>query len=224
MSYVLESHWSAPERRDVTLTLRAANGPDLSTQALAVEEGAFSVVRAELALPDLLPEGEYELLFSTDAASFVLPQRLIVTPAGWFAARLQPDTIWNDSIALRGVDWHKLANTLYVELQWETRQRPGEDFEFFVHLLPENEARDSTPAAQFDGMPRNWTYPTSLWRTGELVADQAPIDLRGVPAGDYRLAIGWYTPDTNERLPGVGAAGRPLPKGRLLLDRIVVIP
>jgi hypothetical protein len=217
-----ESHWSAPEQRDVTLALRAADGTDLSTQALAVEAGAYSVARAELDLAGL-PQGEYELLLSTAAASFVLPQRLVVTPSGWFAARVQTDVTWNDSIALRGIDWHRLANTLYVELQWETRQEPGADLKYFVHLLPVDGTQDSAPVAQFDGVPRDWSYPTSLWETGELVADQATIDLRTIPAGDYRLAIGWYAPDTGERLPGVDASGQPLPQGRLLLDQVITI-
>ena len=226
---VLESHWSAPEQCGVTLTLRAANGGYVNPpyiQTLTVEKGTFSVVRMPTSLPDL-PPGEYELLFSTGNDSFILPQRLVVTPGGWFAARFQPNAIWHESIVLRGIDWHRLANTLYVDLQWEARQTPEDDYKFFVHLLPENEdnkERDDTLVAQFDGMPRNWTYSTSLQGTGELIADQAPVDLRGVPAGTYRLAIGWYMPDTNERLAGIDASGQPLPEGRLLLDQSIVIP
>ncbi|MDY6878413.1 MAG: hypothetical protein SWK90_19720 [Chloroflexota bacterium] len=226
---MLESHWITPERHSLTLTLRAVEGKDKSppySQVLAVEKGPFSIVRVPLSLPDL-PAGEYELLLSNDAASFTLPQRLVVTPDGWFAARLQPNVTWNDSLALRGIDWHRLANTLYVDLQWQARQTPGGDFKFFVHLLPQNEDSsdvDGPPAAQFDGMPCHWTHPTSLWRMGELVADQALVDLRGIPAGTYRLAIGWYVPDTNERLAGINATGQPLPEGRLLLDHVIVIP
>ncbi len=226
---MLKSHWSAPERYNVTLTLRVADGGDgnpLYSQVLTVERGTFSVVRVPLSLPDL-PPGEYELLFSTDDASLMLPQRLVVAPGGGFAARLQPDAIWNKSIALRGIDWHRLANTLYIDLQWEARQTPGDDYKFFVHLLPldkDDKDRDGTPVAQFDGMPRNWTHPTSLWRVGELVTDQALVDLQGLPAGTYRLAIGWYVPDTNERLTGIDTSGQPLPEGRLLLDHVVVVP
>jgi hypothetical protein len=225
---VLESHWSAPARRDVTVTLRTVTGQVLSTQTLTVEAGTFSIVQAPLPLPDL-PPGEYELLFSSGGESFVLPQRLVATPvgqafqpagAGWFTARFQPDTVWNASIALRGINWHRLANTLYVDLQWEARRTPGADYKYFVHLLDENDAL----VAQFDGMPCHWTYPTSLWKAGESVADQAPVDLRSVPAGTYRLAIGWYVPDTGQQLDGVDAAGQSLPKDRLLLDQAVVIP
>jgi len=229
---MLESHWSAPERCSVTLTLRVADSGDGNpaySQMLTVERGTFSVVRVPLSLPDL-PPGEYELLFSTGDASLMLPQRLVVTPGGWFAARLQPDAIWNESIALRGIDWHRLANTLYIDLQWEARQTPGDDYKFFVHLLPldqddkDSKDRDGTPVAQFDGMPRNWTHPTSLWRVGELVTDQALVDLQGLPAGTYRLAIGWYVPNTNERLTGIDTSGQSLPDGYLLLDQAVVIP
>ncbi|MFQ6099791.1 MAG: hypothetical protein ACE5OS_00950 [Anaerolineae bacterium] len=211
---VLESHWSSPERRDVTVTLRAAEGPALHTQMLTVEKGAFSVLRTPLTLPGL-PPGEYVLSFT--GGNQILDVCRFTFDA---CSRLQPNATWNESILLRGLGWHRLANTLYVDLQWEARQHPGADYKFFVHLLRE----DGALAAQFDGMPRKWAYPTSLWQAGELVTDQAQIDLRDVPAGNYRLSIGWYEPDTQERLAGVDASGQPLPEGLLLLDQVVVIP
>jgi hypothetical protein len=50
------------------------------------------------------------------------------------------------------------------------------------------------------------------------------LSLRGVPAGTYRLAIGWYVPGTLEPVSGVDGAGQPLAEGGLLLGPRVRIP
>jgi hypothetical protein len=54
--------------------------------------------------------------------------------------------------------------------------------------------------AQTDVVPRQWTYPTSQWREGEIVPDEIVLSLEGVPPGVYRLWVGVYQPDTGERL------------------------
>lgn len=220
---ILESHWSSPASQTVTLTLHEPGGRALYSQVLTVEGAGFSALRTPLSLPDL-ESGEYELSFSVNGESFVSPQRLVITPGGRFAARLQPNAMWNESIVLRGLDWHRLADTLVVDLRWEARQVSttdhADEVKAFVHLLRE----DGTLASQFDGVPHSGTYPISLWKAGEQVADQASIALHGVPAGLYRLAIGWYVPGTSQRLAGVDGSGRPLPEGRLVLDQAVVIP
>ncbi|MFL7794262.1 MAG: hypothetical protein AB8I69_19120, partial [Anaerolineae bacterium] len=219
--FVIETHWWSPERRTVTISIRSANGTDGTppTQTVTVEKG-FSVIRTQLTPPHLTPPDEIEILLETNGESYVLPQQIRLTPGGWFAARLQPNATWADAIALRGVDWRRLSNTLYVNLQWETLQAVETDYKFFVHLLD----NDGALAAQYDGMPGDWTHPTSAWDADEWFRDQVPIDLDGVPAGTYRLAIGWYAPDSGKRLGGRGASDIPLPDGRLLFDSPVTLP
>jgi len=211
---VLESHWSAPDAVTATVTV---DGPVSFVQEMAVEPGVFSVARTPLSLSDL-PPGVYTLRLSVGGESLVLPWQLIVVPTGWFAARLRPEAVWEDTILLRGIDWHRLANTLYIDIQWEAQRSPGA--KFFIHLLGD----DGVLAAQFDGVPCDWAGPTSGWVAGELVSDRVGIDLRDVPAGMYTLALGWYEPDTGRRLGGADASGQPLPEGLLLLDRVVAVP
>jgi hypothetical protein len=229
--FVLETHWWSPERQDITVSMRSASGTDgtFLTQEVNVDKG-FSVVRLPFTPPLLIPSdemshliplSEIEILLEANGESHVLPQRVCITPGGWwFAARLRPDATWADTIALRGVDWRRLANTLYVDLQWEALKGIEADYKFFVHLLDE----DGTLVAQYDGMPGNWAHPTSAWGAGEWFRDQAPVHLRDVPADSYRLAIGWYSPDSGQRLTGIDASGDPLPDDRLLLDSPVTIP
>lgn len=219
--FVLETHWWSSDQQTVTVSMRSASGADgtLLTQIVPVERG-FSVVRTQLTPPHLTSSDEIEILLEANGESHTLPQRARLTPGGWFAARLQPDATWTDAIVLRGVDWHRLSNTLYVDLQWETLQAVDADYKFFVHLLDDDDAL----VAQYDGMPGNWTHPTSAWKAGEWFGDRVPVDLRDVPTDTYHLAIGWYAPDSGQRLAGIDASNALLPDGRLLLDCPVTIP
>jgi hypothetical protein len=217
--FVLETHWWSPERRAVSVSVRAVSSADraLHTQEINVDKG-FSVVRVQLTTLHLSPSDEVEILLEANGGSYVLPQRTFLTPDGWFAARLQPGATWGHAIALRGVDWHQLANTLIVNLQWEALQTIEKDYKFFVHLLDD----DGALVAQYDGMPGNWTHPTSAWDTGEWFGDQVPVDLRDVPAGAYQLAVGWYSPNSSQRLTGVDKSGTQLPDGVLLLGHVEI--
>jgi hypothetical protein len=212
---VLETHWWSPGHQIVTIAIRKANSGDdpLHTQVEDVDKG-FSVIRTQL----VIPSDEYEILLEANGESYVLPQRMLLTPDGWIAARLKPDVTWANAVALRGVDWHRLANTLHVNLHWEALQAIETDYKFFVHLLDE----DGALVAQYDGMPGNWAHPTSTWGAGEWFHDQVPIDLRDVPAGTHRLAIGWYSPNSGRRLAGFDASGSPLPQDSYLLGELQI--
>jgi hypothetical protein len=217
--FVLETHWQSPERQTVTASMRTTgqDATSFHTQTLVVDEG-FSVVRVQLAPPQPMPTGEVEIRLEANGESYVLPQRLFPTPDGWTAAQLRPDATWDDAIALHSADWHRLANTLIVNLQWEALQPIEKDSKFFVHLLDD----DGVLVAQYDGMPGNWANPTSTWNAGEWSRDQAPIDLQGVPGSSYRLTVGWYWPDSGQRLPGADASNTPLPDGALPLGRVEI--
>jgi len=50
-------------------------------------------------------------------------------------------------------------------------------------------------------MPMNGAYPTSLWLSGEFVADTHSIVLQpDLPPGDYTLKVGLYYAETGARL------------------------
>jgi hypothetical protein len=55
-------------------------------------------------------------------------------------------------------------------------------------------------------------------------SERLSLDEGGLPPGSYRLALGRYDPLGAERLVAVGADGRPLPGGRVILDEGVVLP
>ena len=96
---------------------------------------------------------------------------------------------------------------------WLRWSRQGDALEgeltVFVHLLDAGGAR----VAQGDGVPGYLgALPTTVWEPGVAVLDRhevsLPVDL---DAGDYSLRVGWYDPQSGERLllPS-GDDGQPL--------------
>ena len=51
-------------------------------------------------------------------------------------------------------------------------------------------------------MPVDWTRPTTGWVEDEYVTT---IHALALPAGEYRLRLGWYAPETGERVSVAGA-------------------
>ncbi len=96
----------------------------------------------------------------------------------------------------------KPGNYFRLFLYWEATQEMSEEYAVFVHLVDD---RGET-WAQGDGLPANGIYPTWAWRVGEVVEDEhlVPLDM-DVPAGTYYLWIGWYEPDTLNRLGVISA-------------------
>jgi len=108
---------------------------------------------------------------------------------------------FDGQIELLGYDTTRRPDKLAVTLHWRALQPPAKDYAVFIHLL------DATGriVAQHDGQPQSGAYPTSVWDTGEVVTDEHVLDLPAdLPAGGYRLRVGWYLPATGDRLPAVG--------------------
>jgi hypothetical protein len=58
------------------------------------------------------------------------------------------------------------------------------------------------PISNGDGPPVNGRFPTSEWSPGEVISDShfIPLDLNNIPAGTYRINVGFYILETFERL------------------------
>jgi hypothetical protein len=113
-----------------------------------------------------------------------------------------------DGITLRGYDLApkqvNAGHTITLTLHWRVRQAPSRDYQVFVHMLGD------TPeaVAQGDGPPLTGDYPTSMWATGETIADLHVVPLPGdLPAGEYRLLVGMYDLETLKRLPRADGKG-----------------
>ena len=160
----------------------------------------------QLIVPPNLPAGDYRLsIRAIDALgkalaptiqldqtmTVSLPQRRFEAPGYEFEAGAE----WVNGIALHGFS---LNTTGVVELVWGTDQVLSESLRLFLHAL---DAAGGI-AAQWDGVPVDWTRPTTGWVEDEYVTT---IHALALPAGEYRLRLGWYAPETGERVSVAGA-------------------
>jgi 4-amino-4-deoxy-L-arabinose transferase-like glycosyltransferase len=92
-----------------------------------------------------------------------------------------------------------------VTLYWQPLASIPLSYQVFTHL-----ESGSGPVAQADGVPVCWSYPTNLWRPGQIIADQHAILLSpDIPPGRYPLEVGLYLADSFERLDLIDVAGNP---------------
>lgn len=84
----------------------------------------------------------------------------------------------------------RVGETVTLTLYWQ-RLRPLEvDYRVFAQLVQPNTTH---VYAQSDGMPAEWSRPTSTWAAGEVIVDQHRLTVReGTPMGDWTLIVGMY--------------------------------
>ena len=88
------------------------------------------------------------------------------------------------------------STTLTTTLIWYAEAETHISYHVFLHLL-DSEGR---LVAQSDGVPANWTRPTTGWLPGEYIEDVRVLIIPpDAPAGDYTLSAGLYLPG-GERL------------------------
>jgi hypothetical protein len=89
------------------------------------------------------------------------------------------------------------GQTLILTLYWQALAEMDEDYTVFTHLL----APDGSTTGQRDSHPVGGAYPTSLWLSGEIVADVHEIPIRPDAApGAHWLEVGMYVAETGRRL------------------------
>ena len=97
------------------------------------------------------------------------------------------------------------GESLDLTLYWSPRGRPTHDYTVFVHLLDSS----GQLRGQADSPPMAGKYPTSVWDAGEVIADSHTLSLApDLPAGEYKIAIGLYDPETGQRVPIVDEDGQ----------------
>ena len=114
------------------------------------------------------------------------PPRDFAAPDFAFATEAE----WDNGITLRGFSLDAPAG---IQLIWQTKHLLTENLRLFVHALDER----GLIAAQSDGVPVDWTRPTTGWLPGEYVTTRHALDL---PPGRYPLRIGWYHPTSGQRI------------------------
>ena len=117
------------------------------------------------------------------------------------------DAKWLNGVLLHGYSASEDGQLAFV---WGTERQLLESLRLFVHVLD----ADDLIVAQWDGVPVDWTRPTTGWLPGEYLETEHQFEL---PAGEYRARVGWYEPLTGERV-GMGEADVMLLEGALTIE------
>jgi hypothetical protein len=114
--------------------------------------------------------------------------------------------------------YHEIARTehgLELELWWSSNQVQDRDITTFVHVYSE----DGQLITQADGYPLLGLYPPSHWAPSEIVRDIRYLSVpEAILEGQYTLAVGWYEPETAQRLPAYDGNSQRLPQDALILQ------
>lgn len=95
------------------------------------------------------------------------------------------------------LDVDRATKRVRVTLYWQSIAPTSTDYTVFVHLLDASGAI----VAQRDSPPCDGAYPTSIWEVGEIVKDEYELQIPTNARAPFSLAIGMYSPLTQQRLP-----------------------
>ena len=124
---------------------------------------------------------------------------------------------YGGEMRLLGYDLAREGGRLHVALYWQALTAMQNRYKIFVHLLhPAVGPGSDEIVAQHDGMPRNWSYPTSLWGRREVFIEHVALDLPEDAGHAYHLAVGVYAEETG-RLAAVDVDGQRLPDDQAIL-------
>ena len=117
-----------------------------------------------------------------------------------------------------GKDEVKPGEILPLTLFWQALARMKERYKVFVHILDKHDHI----VGQRDAEPGGGAKITTLWREGEVIADNYGIlILPATPPGEHRIEVGMYDLVTGARLPII-EDGEPV-SDRVLLDPIRIL-
>jgi len=175
-----------------------------------------------LHLPATLDSGDYTwhltlISSSTPSPSTHLPSSLSITaPDRTFTpppVDIETNTRLGNVATLLGATlapspWPLAPGTpLTVTLAWRAEAETHTSYHVFLHLI----GPDGALVAQSDGVPADWTRPTTGWLPGEYVTDARVLALpAGALAGDYTLSAGLYVPGAERLTTPDGTGAVPL--------------
>jgi 4-amino-4-deoxy-L-arabinose transferase-like glycosyltransferase len=168
---------------------------------------------AALIAKQLAPDG------TTDYRVYHLDAQPVVTP------QVKMDVNFGNIIQLTGydVDGHPErseaeSKDATVTLFWRVLNKPDRgDYATFAQL------RD---AQGFEwGKGGSFDYPSEQWTPGEIIVNRIDVPISaGAPPGDYEMRVGWFSPETEQRInivaPGGGFGGTVARLSPIPIDQI----
>jgi 4-amino-4-deoxy-L-arabinose transferase-like glycosyltransferase len=93
---------------------------------------------------------------------------------------------------------------LQLTLFWQSQAALTDRYKVFVHVVD----RQGKLLTQIDSEPVDSFYATTLWQPGEIVRDPYTLTLPDDPSvTEASILVGWYRPDSGERVPVTLADG-----------------
>jgi len=90
-----------------------------------------------------------------------------------------------------------------VTLVWRAEETPAVSYHVFLHLLDAG----GELVTQSDGIPAEWTRPTTGWLPGEIITDVHTLTMPAdAPVGEYVLSAGLYVPGGERLVAADGTA------------------
>jgi hypothetical protein len=199
-----------PEAPSYTTTTALAPGSNPRLWGrLTPNDCTFVQGRHQLDLPRDLPPGDYTLtleLLSEDGQPLGDPHEVGALRLEGRARAFEVPPLetplevrFGDQIRLWGYTLRQEGDALTLDVAWGALDDPTVDYKIFVHLF---DPASEEIVVQLDTMPRGYTYPTSLWAAGEVVAETLALDLRRTGwrwGGTTRRSGGWQRPPTTGR-------------------------
>ncbi len=118
------------------------------------------------------------------------------------------------SIQLTDYAARSMADTFFVELQWQATAALDQDYVTFVHVVGE----DGALIAGQDRQPLGGYRPTGRWAVGKAVVDRFAFSLAADQLAGARVEVGWYAWPSLERLPLADSSGRRIEGDALALE------
>jgi hypothetical protein len=106
-------------------------------------------------------------------------------------------------LQLKSYALHAEGRYLSLKLNWQATAPVKTSYKLFVHVY--NLAGELV--AQNDQYPAGEFWLTDQWVAGQTVSDWHGLIMPEPVTSGYRLSLGWYDPNSGQRLPSGGAAG-----------------
>lgn len=123
----------------------------------------------------------------------------------------------NGAFFLLDIQTEQQGDLLLVDLRWLNTGEATGNYRLFVHLY---DNVDQPPVAQWDGYLAG-SLPPGNWLPG-VREDRIVVDLDAIPPGRLELAIGFYDPQTFNRLEPANLAASEVRDGRLFIGEIAI--
>jgi hypothetical protein len=158
----------------------------------------------QIQLPTSLPSGTYtwQITLPGDASfefgnlDITAPVRVFTTPA---MATAVGETLFAEGTPVSSLAGYEidgaacLKNPEYcpIILVWKSEAETSESYHVFVQLVDET----GQLLAQHDGIPAQWSRPTSGWVAGEYISDTHELNIANITSLEQsQLWLGMYKP------------------------------